>query len=72
MTLFSWAIVTTYESTDASPMLVLSCELDVPGVVVVACFSGILFAIFYRDRGSKCIIKPYGKCHGGLLNGLGI
>ena len=72
MMLFNWAIVTIYESTDVSPMLVLSCELDVLGIVVMACFGGILLAIFYRDLGSKCIIKPYGKCHGGLLNGLGI
>ena len=53
-------------------MLVLSCELDVPGVVVVAYFSGILFAVFYRNLSSKCVIKPYGKYHGRLLNRLGI
>ena len=72
MTLFSWAIVTTCESTNASPMLVSPCELDVPGMVVMAYFGGILFTMFYCDRGSKCVIKPYGKCHGGLLNGLGM
>ena len=72
MTLFSWAMVTTCESTNASPMLVLSCELNVLGIVVMACFSGILSIIFYRDLGSKCVTKPYGKYHGGLLNGLGI
>ena len=72
MTLFSWAIVTTYESTDASPMLVLPCELNIPGVVIIAYFSSILFAIFYHNLSSKCITKPYRKCHGGLLNGLGI
>ena len=72
MTLFSWAIVTTYESTNVSPMLVSSCKLDVPGIVVMACFGGILFAIFYRNLGSKCVTKPCGKCHGGLLNGLGM
>ena len=73
MILFSWAMVTTYESTDALPMLVSSCKLDVPGVVVImACFGGILSVIFYHNLGSKYIIKPYGKCHSGLLNGLGI
>ena len=72
MMLFSWAIMTTCESTDASPMLVSPYELDVPGVVVVACFGGILFAMFYRDRGSEYMTKPCGKCHGGLLNGLGM
>ena len=61
MTLFSWAIVTTYESTDASPMLVLSCELDVPGVVIMACFGGILFTIFYRDLGSECVTSLMGN-----------
>ena len=61
MTLFSWAIVTTCESTDASPMLVLSCELDVPGVVIMAYFSGILFAVFYRDLGSKYMISLVGN-----------
>ena len=46
MTLFSWAIVTTYESTNASPMLVSSCELNILGMVVIAAyFGGILFAI---------------------------
>ena len=73
MTLFSWAMVTTYESTNASPMLVSSCELDVPGIVVImAYFGGILLAMFYRNLGSECVTKPYGKCHGRLLNRLGI
>ena len=53
-------------------MLVLSCKLNVPGVVIMAYFGGILFTIFYRDLGSKYMTKPYGKYHGGLLNGLGI
>ena len=69
----SWAIVTTYESTNASPILVLSCELDVLGIVVItACFGGMLLALFYHNLGSKYIIKPYGKYHGRLVNGLGI
>ena len=72
MTLFSWAIVTTYESTDVSPILVSPCELDVLGIVIMAYFGGILFAIFYYDRSSEYMTKPYGKCHSGLLNGLGI
>ena len=72
MTLFSWAIVTIYESTNASPMLVLPCELNVPGVVIMAYFSGILFTIFYHNCGSKCVTKPYRKYHSRLLNGLGI
>ena len=65
-------MVTTYESTNASPMLVSFCELNVPGVVIMAYFGSILFTIFYHDRGSEYMTKPYGKCHGGLLNGLGI
>ena len=59
MILFSWAIVTTRESSDTSPMLVSPCELDVPGVVIMAYFSDILLAIFYYNLGSECIIKPY-------------
>ena len=61
MTLFSWAMVTTYESTNASPMLVLSCELDVPGVVIMAYFSSILLIIFYCNLGSKCVISLMGN-----------
>ena len=34
--------MTTYKSTDALPILVLLCELDILGVVVVAAFGGIL------------------------------
>ena len=73
ITLFSWAIVTIYKSTNALPMLVLSCELDVPGIVVIAaCFGGILSVISYYNLSSEYIIKSYRKCYGGLLNGLGI
>jgi hypothetical protein len=51
-------MVTTHESSDASPMLVSPCELDVPGVVIAA-FGGILTAIFYCNLGSKYITKSY-------------
>ena len=61
MTLFSWAIVTTCESTDASPMLVLSCELDVLGIVIMTYFSGILFAVSYYNLGSKYITSLIGN-----------
>ena len=72
MTLFSWAMVTTCESTNASPILVLSCELDVPGIIIVTYFGGMLLVIFYCNLGSECVTKPYGKCHSRLLNRLGI
>ena len=52
-------MVITCESTNASPILVLSRELNVPGVVIMAYFGGILFTIFYRDQGSKYMTKPY-------------
>ena len=45
MTLFSWAIVTIYESTDASPILVSSYKLDILGVVVVAAYFGGILSI---------------------------
>ena len=52
--------MTTYKSTDALPILVSPCELDVLGVVVIAaCFGGILSAVFYCNRSSKYITKPY-------------
>jgi hypothetical protein len=35
-------MVTTYESTDASPILVLPYELNVPGMDVITAFGGIL------------------------------
>ena len=50
--------MTTHESSDTSPMLVSSCELDVPGIVIMA-FGGILLTIFYYNLGSEYIIKPY-------------
>ena len=53
-------------------MLVSSRELNIPGIVIMAYFGGILFTIFYCDCGSEYITKPYGKYHGRLLNGLGI
>ena len=60
MIFFSWAIVTTCESTDALPILVSPYELDVPGVVVVMAFGGILLILsFYCNYSSKYIIKPY-------------
>ena len=65
-------MVTTCESTDASPMLVLFCELDVPDVVIMAYFGGILLTISYHNLSSEYITKPYGKYHSGLLNRLGI
>ena len=40
--------------------------------VVAAAFSGILFDFFYYNLGSKCVIKPYRKYYGGLINRLGI
>ena len=65
--------MTTYESTNASPMLVSSCELNILGIVVImAYFGGILLAIFYYNLSSKYITKPYRKYYGGLLNRLGI
>ena len=66
-------MVTMSESAVISAILVSPCELNIPGVVVVtAYFGGILLAIFYRNLGSECVMKPCGKCHGGLLNGLGM
>ena len=52
-------MVTTHESSNASPMLVSPCELNVPGVVVIVAFSGILLIISYRNCGSEYITKPY-------------
>ena len=54
-------MVTTCESTDASPMLVLFYKLNVPGVAVMAYFGGILLIIFYRDLGSECVTSLMGN-----------
>jgi len=40
--------------------------------VIATTFSGILFNFLYYNLGSKCIIKPYSKNYGKLINGLGI
>ena len=40
--------------------------------VVTSAFGGILFDFFYRNRGSNCVIEPYSKYYGGLVNRLGI
>ena len=65
-------MVTMSESAVVSAILVSSCELDAPIVVTAAYFSGILLIIFYRNLGSECVTKPYRRCYGGLLNGLGM
>ena len=60
--------MTTHESSNASPMLVSLCELDVLGIVITA-FSGILLTIFYRNLGSEYITKPYRGTTVDLLMG---
>ena len=40
--------------------------------VVTGAFSSMLFNFLYYNYGSNCIIKPYRKYYGGLVNRLGI
>ena len=68
MILFSWAIVTTHESSNASPMLVSPYKLDILGIVIAA-FGGIIIAIFYHNWGSKYMTKPYRNTIVDLLIG---
>ena len=70
--LFSWPMVTTYKSTNGSPIPVSPCKLNIPGIVVITTFSGIFVVVFYYNCSSKYIIKPYRKYYGRLVNGLGI
>ena len=61
-------MVTISESTVVSAMLVSSCELDAP-VVVIAAFSGILLITSYYNLSSEYVIKPYRSTTVDLLMG---
>jgi hypothetical protein len=59
MTLLNWPMVTISESAVVSAMLVSSCELNAPGVVVTAYFGGMLLIMFYHNLSSEYVTKPY-------------
>ena len=72
MIFFSQAIVTTHESSNTSPILVSLCKLNIPGIVVVMAFSGILLYYSYHNRGSEYMMKPYREYYSRLILRLGI
>ena len=72
---YSYPTVTTYKFISAilvSPLVPNFKVVTAIDGVVTSAFGSMLFNFLYYNYGSNCIIKPYRKYYGGLINGLGI